>query len=312
MSIALSAKVSLLGAGLFLGIANRALHAQQEQLLYSWTGPVDDEIQLTMRGGRAWAGVISGHQSTLGQFRVQTALPQEDGRIRVEVDAGRGGADVVQQPVGEDGYTAVVRVVDRYAGADRYAVRVYWTPAISRAGGTGNRGYPDPDGGLGARRGNDDDEAGRYGNRQDRVDPDDARSRGRGENGRGSQDGDAGRYESSGANGGGASGGPGTLHWSGDVDRDVEIQLHGNRTSYTTLSGAATRNVRSRVSGSGLPSREAYVGVSVREGRGSVSVVQQPTSQNGYTAVILVRDPQGGYGHYDFDVAWQSAGRRGR
>jgi len=25
---------------------------------------------------------------------------------------------------------------------------------------------------------------------------------------------------------------------------------------------------------------------------------------NGYTAVIRVRDPQGGYGLYDFDLTW--------
>ena len=41
------------------------------------------------------------------------------------------------------------------------------------------------------------------------------------------------------------------------------------------------------------------------QGRGSVSVIQQPASWNGYTTVIRVKDPQGGYGFYDFNLIWQ-------
>jgi hypothetical protein len=40
-------------------------------------------------------------------------------------------------------------------------------------------------------------------------------------------------------------------------------------------------------------------------GRGSVSVVQQPSSYNGYTAVIRVYDPRPGYGDYGFDLNWR-------
>ena len=34
-------------------------------------------------------------------------------------------------------------------------------------------------------------------------------------------------------------------------------------------------------------------------------VIQQPTAENGYTAVLRVRDPKPGYGHYTFDVNWR-------
>ena len=44
---------------------------------------------------------------------------------------------------------------------------------------------------------------------------------------------------------------------------------------------------------------------SVRQGRGSVSVIEQPSQYNNYTAVVRVLDPQGGYGYYDFDLIWQ-------
>jgi hypothetical protein len=35
-----------------------------------------------------------------------------------------------------------------------------------------------------------------------------------------------------------------------------------------------------------------------------VSVIQQPSAWNGYMAIVRVRDPQGGYGRYSFDVSW--------
>ena len=35
-----------------------------------------------------------------------------------------------------------------------------------------------------------------------------------------------------------------------------------------------------------------------------VTVVQQPTAANGYTAVIRIQDPQRGPGHYSFEVTW--------
>ena len=41
------------------------------------------------------------------------------------------------------------------------------------------------------------------------------------------------------------------------------------------------------------------------QGRGHVTVVQQPSAYNGYTTIVRVRDPQGGYGYYDFDLTWR-------
>ena len=44
----------------------------------------------------------------------------------------------------------------------------------------------------------------------------------------------------------------------------------------------------------------------------SVSVVQQPTSWNGYTAIIRVYDPRPSYGYYSFDVSWRDTYARRR
>jgi len=45
--------------------------------------------------------------------------------------------------------------------------------------------------------------------------------------------------------------------------------------------------------------------IAQHQGRGTVYVAQQPTAYNGYTAIIRVRDPQGGYGYYDFEVDYR-------
>lgn len=93
------------------------------------------------------------------------------------------------------------------------------------------------------------------------------------------------------------------LMWSGDVDDNLEILLQPSGISYRTLRGAAPRGVQSALNR--MPRTEAELEVNQTEGRGQVTVVQQPTAENGYTARIRVRDPQPGFGHYAFNVTWR-------
>jgi hypothetical protein len=95
----------------------------------------------------------------------------------------------------------------------------------------------------------------------------------------------------------------GMLRWRGAVDDEVEIRIQGRNFDTRTLSGNGARDVRANISGRALR-REQQVRVRERQGRGSVIVVQQPSQWNNYTAVIRVRDRQGGFGHYDFEVIW--------
>lgn len=96
----------------------------------------------------------------------------------------------------------------------------------------------------------------------------------------------------------------GLLHWSGDVDKTVVVRWRGGRAMLENVAGAAPRQVRADVAGAGLPARDVTVRVVKHEGRGTVDVEQQPTSANGYTAVIRINDEDEGYGHYDFDVVF--------
>jgi hypothetical protein len=99
-----------------------------------------------------------------------------------------------------------------------------------------------------------------------------------------------------------------TLHWSGDVDGAVELRWRAGGVNQRVLSGNSLRNATSSISGvngqgqQGRYSQAEQATVTVREGRGQVEVVQQPTAQNRYTTVVRITDPARGYGHYDFDA----------
>lgn len=244
--------------------------AAQGRPLFEWTGRVDREVRIAMHGRDARTLNTGRVPAARSRLAVETALPQRDGRVTVRVQDGRGDVDVVQQPSSRNDYTAIVRVVDRSSGVDNYRITAYWMPDESRnnnGNGTwnGRDNYPTRPG-----QGRDDDRGG-WGN-----------------NGRNND------YDRD------------VVRWSGDVDDALEIRIQGNRIDYRTLSGKALRNVRADFSrNGGLPRRDVQVAVTDLNGRGSVSVVQQPSSYNNYTAVIRVYDPRSGYGGYNFDISWR-------
>ena len=251
--------------------------------LFEWTGRVDREVQISMQNNDVWtrASGWGNSENSRGRSRVDSRLPRSEGYVSVRVLDGRGNVDVIQQPSARNSYTAVVRIRDASAGQDRYRVVAYWQ---------GN--------GYGTWDGND--------RRPPRVEGRDRDDDGRYGQGNGDYDGRYGRGTSDGRYGRGTSdGGSGMLHWSGAVDGDLEIRLQGRSIDYQNLSGQRPFDVRTSVSGRPLGNSSGGVEVRANQGRGSVYVVQQPSAFNNYTALIRVRDPQGGYGRYDFDVIWR-------
>jgi len=261
-----------------IAVSASSLFAQGRPL-FDWSGRVDREVRIMMHGRDARTENSSRSPVTRSRIDIATALPQRDGRVTVRVQDGRGDVDVVQQPSARNDYTTIVRIRDRSSGIDNYRVTAFWMPDNN-----GNGSWDDRD---------------NYPNRpgRDRDDRDDRGGWGRGNGGNG--------------NGGWGNGGYGNnasrdvLRWTGDVDDRVEIRIQGDRVEYRTLSGKSLRNVRANLLSGGLPRRDVQVVVSNESGRGTVSVVQQPSSYNGYTAVIRVYDPRPGYGDYRFDVSWR-------
>jgi hypothetical protein len=258
-----------------LAVSASSLFAQGRPL-FDWSGRVDREVRITMHGRDARTQTDGRVPFERSRLDIASALPQTDGFVSVRLQDGRGDAQVVQQPTARNDYTTIVRIVDRSGGADSYRLTAYWEPY-----GNGGYGTRDNRDGYPSRGGYGRDNRGGYG-------------RDNGGYGRG--------------NGGYGNGGYGrqvsALRWSGDVDDQLEIRIQGNRIDYRTLSGKSVRNVRANLVGGGLPRNDVQVFVTNENGRGSVSVVQQPSSYNNYTTVIRVYDPRPGYGGYSFDIGY--------
>lgn len=94
------------------------------------------------------------------------------------------------------------------------------------------------------------------------------------------------------------------FRWNGFVDGDVRITLRRGSVGYDVVSGEQPRVISSSGGGQ-LPRRDGRLGVSLRQGRGTVSVIQQPSASNNYTAIVRVVDRPSGVGHYEFDLIWQ-------
>ena len=71
--------------------------------------------------------------------------------------------------------------------------------------------------------------------------------------------------------------------WNGRVDNEVHVMVHSAAISSELVSGAETLYPRV-VHVSPLPRREGTVRIELLAGRGTVSVLQQPSAGNGYTA----------------------------
>ncbi|MES2522416.1 MAG: hypothetical protein V4617_06950 [Gemmatimonadota bacterium] len=294
-------------------LAATAATAAADQPLFTWTGTVDREVYLVLRGRNV---ETRGVDSRLpNDARVTGSIPRNarTGDVQVRLESGRGVASVIEQPTARNNYQTVVRIQDPSGGADRYRVVAYWTGDDTNGRG-GNGGWDDRD-----DRNRDDrdrDNRGRGNGRNDgKFDDRDNRGNDR-NNGRGNGNGRDGRNDggydggyddrNGGRNNGGSNReGPGTLSWSGNVDAVVDISIRGANVNYRTLSGATVSNVRSRLNGGALPQRDGQIVSIVNgNGRGSVQVVQQPSRSNGYTAIIRVSDPRGGASAYNFDARW--------
>ena len=94
------------------------------------------------------------------------------------------------------------------------------------------------------------------------------------------------------------------FNWRGSIDGDTRIVLRRGSVRYEVASGQQP-SVISSTGANQMPRHEGQLGVSVRQGRGTITVVQQPSAFNDYTAIIRVVDRMNGSGLYDFDLIWQ-------
>jgi hypothetical protein len=241
--------------------------------LFEWSGRVDREVQVVMRGGRVWTNDVGRTEPGRERSRVMDNLPRRDGQVSIQVLNGRGDVEVIQQPSAQNNYTTIVRIEDPRSGSDNYRLAAYW------------QAYSNGDV-YGRNRGRDRDDI--YRGRNNGNNPNN------------------GNYPSNGGYyPGGVNANNSMMHWSGNVDDDLEIRIQNGRLMYRVLSGKDPSSIRADQANLNIPNGARGVSVVQNQGRGTVVVTQQPSSWNGYTTVIRIRDPQGGYGFYDFSLMWQ-------
>ena len=95
----------------------------------------------------------------------------------------------------------------------------------------------------------------------------------------------------------------GRLRWRGTVDGETQLLVRRSDVEPRTLSGlpasATTFNFTSP-----LPRRVVDVRLEKKKGRGDIEIVQQPSRNNDFTAVVEIRDKKGGADDYEFELIW--------
>jgi len=98
-------------------------------------------------------------------------------------------------------------------------------------------------------------------------------------------------------------GGNSNASWSGRVDDRANIIIRGNSLNIETVSGNGVQTISQNITRA-LPRQAVAVSAFKAEGRGDVTVIQQPNRSNNFTTIIQVYDRSGGAGNYRVDISW--------
>lgn len=95
----------------------------------------------------------------------------------------------------------------------------------------------------------------------------------------------------------------GRVKWRGRVDQTANIVISGSDVKTQDASGTGLSNVNYSLSGY-LARRPGTVIARKTDGRGTVTVLQQPSWDNDFTAIVQVFDPNGGSDNYEVEITW--------
>jgi hypothetical protein len=96
----------------------------------------------------------------------------------------------------------------------------------------------------------------------------------------------------------------GRVVWRGRVDIETRLHIKADTLETRVVAGPNWGGESYNFT-SPMPSRPVSVGVNKTKGRGNVRVLQQPSRDNDFTAVIQILDPDGGAKEYELDIFWR-------
>jgi hypothetical protein len=98
----------------------------------------------------------------------------------------------------------------------------------------------------------------------------------------------------------------GTVAWSGQVEGIDEIVINGSSATVRHVSGDPARDARASFSAP-VPRAPISVKLLSVNGRGAISIVQEPSAANGYVTIVRVDDSRkGGDKRYEFTLRWSA------
>ncbi|MBC8103504.1 MAG: hypothetical protein H7Z41_13075 [Cytophagales bacterium] len=100
-----------------------------------------------------------------------------------------------------------------------------------------------------------------------------------------------------------AVGEPARVTWRGDVDGEIELLIREREVKVHKVSGKSVEHAQ-YLFRSPLPKKAVAVRVDKRQGRGKVTIFQQPAASNKYTAGVRITDGAGGRAPYRVVIRW--------
>ena len=96
----------------------------------------------------------------------------------------------------------------------------------------------------------------------------------------------------------------GKVFWRGSVDNKVHLTIKGDTLEQKTVEGAE-KPAGTFSFTAPLPQEPVTVQVTRKEGRSKkIKVIQQPTADNDFTAIIEIHDEAGGARDYVLEIFW--------
>jgi hypothetical protein len=95
------------------------------------------------------------------------------------------------------------------------------------------------------------------------------------------------------------------------VDGEVEVSVRGEMVLIRTISGRDARDDGSECNAPLPPRAPGGFGFEVKDKRGDIRLLAEPSRRSDFAAVVGIRDGQGGEGRYHFRLSWALGGGGG-
>jgi hypothetical protein len=92
------------------------------------------------------------------------------------------------------------------------------------------------------------------------------------------------------------------------VDGEVEVSVRGDMVYIRTISGRDARDDGSECNAPLPPTDPRNFGFEVKDRRGDIRLLAEPSRRSDFSAIVRIRDDQGGEGRYHFRLTWAITG----